>query len=157
MIELENNMRPRPPKPPERRYSCPACGPLERGKPHRSFICRLLNGNAIVGADEVMVFDEINWCWGIRKMDKLQKEIAREHCEILLDALYKFTPVGGNLHIITDDGNVQDSDINFCRNYIRDNPHDSPKAQQAIEYAILDLLSLYDEKDREFILIGCNL
>lgn len=53
----------RPPKPPGFRYSCTACGSLEAGKPHKSWICRLMNRNAIVGVEDEMVFDEKKWKW----------------------------------------------------------------------------------------------
>lgn len=55
--------RKRPPKPLGFRYHCTACGPLEAGKPHKSWICRLVNRNEIVGADDEMIFDEASWRW----------------------------------------------------------------------------------------------
>ncbi len=41
----------------------------------------------------------------------------------LVQAYYKFNGVGGSLHIVLDDGNLEDDSVEFCLRYARDN-HD---------------------------------
>lgn len=65
-------VRKRPPKPPPFRYSCTACGPLTPGQPHKSWVCRLMNGGAIVGAEDEYVFDEQQWKW--RRVGEMRRE-----------------------------------------------------------------------------------
>ena len=40
---------------------------------------------------------------------------------ILVKEYYKENPVGGNLHIVLDDGNVKDSNVQFCLNQAEEN------------------------------------
>lgn len=60
-MHSSNEKKPIPPKPPALRFVCDACGELEIGKPHKSFLCRLVNGNKII--KDPYVFDETAWEW----------------------------------------------------------------------------------------------
>jgi len=78
---------------------------------------------------------------------------ASEVCEALEKlsdleaALYEFEPCGGPLHIITDDGNVRDSDLVFCFRWLHENPSASAVVE-AVSFKILKLLSLMTEPQR---------
>jgi len=87
------------------------------------------------------------------------RETAREHFCILYDALYKFDGcgAGGNLHILTDDNNTKDSCIEFLDKWLSECKDKTPKAQWAVERALLDLFKDFDEKDRDFILYGVDI
>lgn len=50
-------------------------------------------------------------------------EAALTRCADLLDRIYARHAAGCCLHIVTDDGNVRDSDIAFCLNVAREHGH----------------------------------
>ena len=64
----------------------------------------------------------------------------------LEDVLYEREPCGGPLHIITDDGNVRDSDLVFCFRWLHEEPTHTITAVVALE--ILKLLALMTEPQR---------
>jgi hypothetical protein len=84
----------------------------------------------------------------------LSKLGTQEQFRVLCTALYAFEVVGGDLHITTDDGNVEDSDLEFCREEVKKNEYGYPPAQLAIENAILDLLTPLTVEQREQVIMG---
>lgn len=42
----------------------------------------------------------------------------------LVESLYSEHPAGCCLHIVLDDGNVRDSDVDFCRQWAIDHKHE---------------------------------
>ena len=49
----------------------------------------------------------------------------------LIDRVYESSCLGGNLHIIVDDWNLEDGDMEFCEWAIEENTHKmTPEAQQ---------------------------
>lgn len=52
----------------------------------------------------------------------------------LADAVYEFNGVGGNCHIVLDDFNIDDDDIDYCLNEgLANNVHEHTEDQLAIE------------------------
>lgn len=69
-------------------------------------------------------------------------------CLLLIRELYKTEPCGGDLHIVTDDCNIEDGSLEWCESFIGRNG----KAETAIgrlELAILRLLRLMTLDERE--------
>lgn len=56
----------------------------------------------------------------------------------LVEKVYEFSAVGGNLHIVVDDWNIEDSSLDFCDRYIDAEGYDCPQAQIKAELACLD-------------------
>jgi hypothetical protein len=88
---------------------------------------------------------------------KLDIETAREHFRILCEALYEFdgAAVGGNLHILIDDCNLNDGAIKWLDEECL--PKQRPitqAAQWAVERAILDIFMQFNEEDRGYIRHG---
>jgi hypothetical protein len=79
---------------------------------------------------------------------------TQEQFRVLCTALYAFAAAGGDLHITTDDGNVEDAHLEFCREEVKKNEYGYPAAQLAIENAILDLLTPLTVEQREQLMIG---
>lgn len=53
--------------------------------------------------------------------------------EVVLDLIarvYDHSPVGGNLHVVTDDWNVRDQDLTFCQGLICAGGHDGTTPDQ---------------------------
>jgi len=77
--------------------------------------------------------------------------------QAMREILYQHHGVGGSLHIITDDGNLLDSDIDFCQKQVMYNQ--DPHWLKLIQVAMLDILSLYPEGSlqRESIDMGAEI
>jgi hypothetical protein len=59
----------------------------------------------------------------------------------LIDAVYDFSCVGGNAHIVVDDWNIEDNHIDWCLNTaIPENVHEAAPEQLAAEKAALEAL-----------------
>lgn len=84
----------------------------------------------------------------------LSLDVARDHFCILYNALCKFNGAGGNLHILVEDGNIEDADIAWLREYMVSVRDQTSVAQFSLETAILGLFEAFDVRDREFILNG---
>lgn len=81
---------------------------------------------------------------------------ATKRAAVLIKQLYdEFAPCGGNLHIVTDDWNIEDDNLAFCRRLVSNGGRlddgtvvdDDPK-QLKLEAEILDLLEPMSEDDR---------
>lgn len=66
----------------------------------------------------------------------------------LITELYEHNGVGGNLHIITDDYNVDSGNVAFCREWLASHGCDEDREQNAIEEKLLDLLEPMSEDER---------
>lgn len=54
----------------------------------------------------------------------------------LVSKIYEYSCVGSNMHIVTDDWNLEDESIDFCLNAIRTEPyHEITPEQKEIEYS----------------------
>ena len=69
-------------------------------------------------------------------------------CVLLIRELYKTEPVGGELHIVTDDCNVDAESIAWCELYINERGREKTEIGK-LELAILWLLWLMTEEERE--------
>ncbi len=68
-------------------------------------------------------------------------------CVLLIRELYKTETVGGDIHIVTDDANVTDDDLEWAQQYIalrKKNETDTGR----LELAILAVLRLMTESER---------
>lgn len=74
-------------------------------------------------------------------------DVEIEQFSKLRDILYRLTGAGGNLHIITDDDNLEDICISYCRDKVQEGCDES--WFKHIQLAMLDLLELYPEGSKE--------
>lgn len=51
----------------------------------------------------------------------------------LIEQVYEFSCVGGNLHIVLDDWNIEDNNVEFCIRAITENKFNNTPEQLAIE------------------------
>lgn len=70
------------------------------------------------------------------------------HLSDMQDKLYTDEPCGGPLHIVTDDGNVRDSDLLFCYRNLCDDNYKCSRVTKAICLEILHWLSGLNEAQR---------
>jgi hypothetical protein len=73
-------------------------------------------------------------------------ERAFEQLELLTDALYSEEGVGGPLHVITDDGNIRDSDLVSCYRDVCSEA--TPMFVRTVCLGILHLLAMLTEAQR---------
>lgn len=67
----------------------------------------------------------------------------------LVKQVYKFSCVGGNLHIVLDDWNLEDSDIEFCSKQIASGGYgDCSQEQLTIERQCCDAFAAMTMKER---------
>lgn len=80
----------------------------------------------------------------------------RDNYDALLDVLYAHCGAGGQIHILTEDGNEDDHHLEFCRQYVNKNEEGFPSWLCHLQLAILDLVSLTNEKtkSREYVTTG---
>lgn len=76
--------------------------------------------------------------------------ISIETAIMLMADIYKFSCVGGNAHIVTDDGNVEDEHIRWCLDVaLIENMHEAGADQLLAERAALEYLLTIPLEDRE--------
>ncbi len=75
----------------------------------------------------------------------------------LCGILYRHRAVGGYLHIVTDDGNIEDGHIDFCMNEIQKNEDNYPYHLLLVCTAILELLLQYPEGSAERFYLYCSI
>lgn len=68
-------------------------------------------------------------------------------CVLLIRELYKTETVGGDIHIVTDDANVTDDDLEWAQQYIALRKKNETDAGR-LELAILAVLRLMTESER---------
>jgi hypothetical protein len=66
--------------------------------------------------------------------------------------VYRFSSVGGNLHIAIDDFNLGDDALNACERSIAENTHEVSAEQLQAEKHCLELLRRLTEGDRDLAL-----
>jgi len=81
----------------------------------------------------------------------MNPEFQKKRFGILLRRLYAHNAVGGNCHIVTDDGNIEDEFINWCLEQINTAPYWHPKNKKMlqVEREILQILLTIPENQRE--------
>jgi hypothetical protein len=65
-----------------------------------------------------------------------------------IGAVYEFSCVGGNLHKVCDDWNLEDGNLDFCAGSIAENFFEATPAQLAAERRCLGLLRALTEDER---------
>jgi len=73
--------------------------------------------------------------------------VALRRLDYLEGVLYEKEPSGGPLHIVSDDGNVRDSDLIFCFRWLHENPTGSVWID-SVCLEILNILALMTEPQR---------
>ena len=67
----------------------------------------------------------------------------------LINEYYEYTLVGGNLHNVLDDHNLEDDHIDWClNNSVKENAHDLPKQAQDLELKITEILKVMTIRER---------
>jgi len=66
----------------------------------------------------------------------------------LADQVYEFSYVGGDLHILLDDWNVEDNHLDFCATAIEENIHELSPENQEIERQCLAAFKELSEEER---------
>jgi hypothetical protein len=83
-------------------------------------------------------------------------EITNERVEAaaaLVTKIYEYNRVGSNLHIVTDDWNLEDNNIDFCLNAARTAPyHEITPEQRAVEEECCNLLRSMTLQERASVL-----
>lgn len=67
-------------------------------------------------------------CWRESGSPKIDNQKVRD-AQPLISDVYEFHGAGGSLHIVLDDSNIDDSDINFCLTSIAENKRGYPPEQ----------------------------
>lgn len=104
-------------------------------------------------------------CWQEAGAPQIDTSTVREALQ-LVEAVYKHSCVGGNLHIVLDDNNIEDDNLDFCQSCIDrkglpdpawqragwgKTEEDSPE-QLAAEQACLDALRALTLDERASVL-----
>lgn len=77
-------------------------------------------------------------------------------CALLIQELYMTEPTGGDVHIITDDFNVEDCHLAQCEHYIKQQRKENTDTGK-LELAILWLLAtMTEEKRMEVVTNDCG-
>lgn len=61
------------------------------------------------------------------------------HASKLIMKIYEFNCVGANCHIVLDDQNIDDDDIEFCIGAAKENYHEQPKENNDAEFECMNL------------------
>lgn len=72
-----------------------------------------------------------------------------EDFNLLHEIVYSRHPVGGDLHIVLDDHNVEDDHLKFCADLINKENDDDPSWYKIVMLAILAMLAELDMETRE--------
>lgn len=80
---------------------------------------------------------------------KTDNEQVRKAAE-LITKLYALPNcgVGGHLHIVTDDFNIRDSDLQYCKRILVRNTHEHDEVTLAVECELCDLLLSMSVEER---------
>ncbi len=64
---------------------------------------------------------------------------ATKKAALLVDAIYEFSCVGGNAHIVVDDFNIEDPNIDWCLDEaLKTNVHEADEVQLKVERECLE-------------------
>lgn len=88
-------------------------------------------------------------------MTDTEIDVLREAYDKLYDVLYRTHGTGGALHIVTDDGNEEDSSIAFVLCELEQNRLDDPEWLLHVQRAMLELIKSAPENSDERFYI-CN-
>lgn len=71
---------------------------------------------------------------------------------LLVKRVYEFSGVGGNLHVVVDDWNLEDACLDSCEKFIKENPNESGPDQIAAETECLNALRRLSEEERAAVM-----
>lgn len=93
-------------------------------------------------------------CWESYDSPRIDNPLVREAARAIAE-VYEFSCVGGNLHVVVDDWNLDSAkgdgpgELAFCReNDIQENIHEAGPEQLAAERRCLGLLERLTEDER---------
>lgn len=75
-------------------------------------------------------------CWKDYGSPKLYSPEIDE-VAYLIGKIYEYSAVGGNAHIVVDDFNIKDENIQFCLDNLKENVHEAEPTQLAWEECAL--------------------
>jgi len=76
-------------------------------------------------------------CWITYGAPKI-KNSRTKHAAELIAAVYEWSCVGGNAHVVIDDFNLETHNIKYCIQYNKDNPRESDADNPGAEQAVTD-------------------
>jgi hypothetical protein len=86
-------------------------------------------------------------CWVEYGQPQIDSSAVREAARAIA-AVYDFSCVGGDLHIVIDDWNLEDDNLEWCAGEIDKNEFHASTEQLASERLCLDLLRPLSEDER---------
>jgi hypothetical protein len=86
-------------------------------------------------------------CWDAHDSPAIDTPAVRAAARRIAD-VYEHSCVGGHLHIVIDDWNLEDDDLAYCEGSIRENVHGDPPEQLAAERSALAALHGLSEAER---------
>ena len=86
-------------------------------------------------------------CWKKLGSPKIDNDAVREAAKAI-DEVYRYSCVGGNLHIALDDWNLDDGSVAWCRGAIKDNIHQATTEDLETERRCLDLMMALSLEER---------
>jgi hypothetical protein len=64
-------------------------------------------------------------CWEEEGKPQIDTPVVRAAL-VLVEAVYEHAPTGGYLHIVLDDNNIEDENVEWCGQQIETRPYDGP-------------------------------
>lgn len=77
-----------------------------------------------------------------------------ENAIALARSIYQYSAVGSNCHIVLDDGNLSDDDIQFCLDSLARNYHEATPDQLEVERKLLNLMMGMSRTQRKKVYRG---
>lgn len=77
-----------------------------------------------------------------------------ENAIALARLIYQYSEVGSNCHIVLDDGNLSDGDIQFCLDSLDRNYHEATPDQLELERDLLNLMMGMSRTQRKKVYRG---
>ncbi len=88
-----------------------------------------------------------NGCWEEYGNPRLKTPLVLE-AQPLIRAVYDWHLAGGNLHIVLDDWNLEDANLDFCEKQVRTPDPDVPPEQIEAETKCLAVFRKMSEDER---------
>ncbi len=89
-------------------------------------------------------------CWEEKGKPSIYNEQIKE-AALAVSKVFELSKVGGNLHIVIDDWNLEDSALETCERFIRED-FESYQGEIEVEKHCLKLLNIMSESERASVL-----
>jgi hypothetical protein len=87
-------------------------------------------------------------CWDGAGAPTIDNERVRAAVSLVRE-VYEWNGAGGNLHIVLDDWNTEDSNLDFCEGWIASHEHECSRGQIEAERACLAAFRAMTEYERD--------